>query len=159
MEPTDQEAEAKMRHHWTRVQQVKKNLQDNGCVSSNTFAEILLNEGADLLTMLKNNSFMMSSMADSLPENRQKANTNENNDEEKSFDGIDRRVALLFKKTKNKKFKMLTIANAKQDEAEEDQEEEPSEVPLGKSKKRKKKRNGLDRQPDKSSQTHQRQLR
>ena len=79
MEPTDQEAEAKMRHHWTRVQQVKKNLQDNGCVSSNTFAEILLNEGADLLTMLKNNSFMMSSMADSLSEKWQEANTNENN--------------------------------------------------------------------------------
>ena len=76
MEPTDQEAEAKMRHHWTRVQQVKKNLQRHGCVSSNTFAEILLNKGADLLTMLKNNLFMMSSMADSVSGKLSEANTN-----------------------------------------------------------------------------------
>ena len=138
-------------------------------MSSDAFAEILLKEGANLLTLLKNNLFMMSSMADSLPEKWQEANTNENNCEEKSFDGIDQRVALLFEKTKNETpptnrtpptFKTLTIANAKQDQAEEDQEDEPSEVPLGESeKKEKKKRNGLDRQPDKSSQTHQRQLR
>ena len=140
MDTTNQEAEEKLCCHWTRVKQVKQNLKCNECVSSNTFAEILLNEGADLLTMLKNNSFMMSSMADSLHENRQEANTNENNDEEKSFDGIDRRVALLFKKTKNEKFKMLTIANAKQDQAEEDQEDEPSEVLLGESEKKEKKK-------------------
>ena len=140
MDTTNQEAEEKLRRHWTRVEQVKQNLKRNEHVSSNMFAEILLNKGANLLTMLKNNSFMMSSMADSLPENRQEANTNENNDEEKSFDGIDRRVALLFEKTKNEKFKMLTIASAKQDQAEEDQEDEPSEVPLGESEKKGKKK-------------------
>ena len=52
----------------------------------------------------------------------------------------DQRVALLCEKTENKTFKMLTIANAKQDQAEEDQEDEPSEVPLGESEKKGKKK-------------------
>ena len=92
---TDKEAADELRR-LNRAEQVKLKLKNENCVSSNAFAEILLEEGKDLLETLKNNSFMMSSMADSLS-----GKSSELLDDNKSFDGIDRRVALLFKKTEH----------------------------------------------------------